>query len=192
MLLIEYAMVIMIMVMEQTGTDRETPLEKQNESQFKDTTRTDNGHGINTDTSPPRPEQGANTNTNVSDPSSTAASPTSIRSTDTRTTAEDSMFSRQMDKLSLCENCSTKDTRIKVLEDRIRELILQLTSQSKYINELLNREQENTVDNNIKERISSIQKELDDRTKELADKDSEIAKPSVAPTTASGIHFRYR
>ena len=113
-----------------------------------------NGTRIDTDTSPPQPEQSANTIT--SEPGSTTASHTSPQSFDTHETGEDSMSPRSTDKSSACENCSAKDIRIKKLEDGNRELgirchraesdntklVLQLTSQGKYINELLNQGQD--------------------------------------------------
>ena len=79
------------------------------------------------------------------------ASPTSLQSIDTLSTAEDSISPETMDK-SPSENCSAGDIRIKKFEDENRELrircqqaesnntklVLQLTRQGKYINELLN------------------------------------------------------
>ena len=95
-------------------------------------------------------EQSADTNTNAYESDSMTASPTLPQSIDTHV-AKDSTSSGSMDK-SPCENCSARDIGIKKLEDENRDmrirseraesnntkLILQLTSQGKYINELLN------------------------------------------------------
>jgi hypothetical protein len=87
---------------------------------------------------------------NTTEPGSMTASSTLSQSIDTHM-AEDSLSSGSMDK-SPYENCSPRDIRIKKLEDENRGLhircqraestntilVLQLTSQGKYINELLN------------------------------------------------------
>jgi hypothetical protein len=110
----------------------------------------DNGDGADTNTLPLQPEQSANTNTNVFESSSTTVPCTSPQSIDTHATGEDSMSPGPGDKSPLCKNCLARDIKIKKLEEENRELgircsqaessntklVLQLTSQSKYINEL--------------------------------------------------------
>jgi hypothetical protein len=108
-------------------------------------------------------EQSAETNTSAPEPGPMRASPIDTH------VAEDSMSSGSMDK-SACENCSAGDIRIKKLEDENRELrircqwaesnntklVLQLTRQGRYINELLGQDQNAIISNNFEERISLI------------------------------------
>jgi len=87
----------------------------------------------------------------------------------THVTGKDSIFPVPRDK-SPCENCPAKDIKIKKLEERNQELeirchkaessnnkmVIQLISQGRYINELLNQDQNTVASNNSEKKILFI------------------------------------
>ena len=90
-------------------------------------------------------------------------------SDNTHVTGKDSIFPVPRDK-SPCENCPAKDLKIERLEEGNRELeirchkaessntemVIQLMSQGRYINELLNQDQNTVASNNSEKKISFI------------------------------------
>jgi hypothetical protein len=166
----------------------------------------DGGDGtrIDTDTSPPKPEQSANTN--ASDPGSMTATHTSPQSIDVHMTGEDSVFSGPRDKSPVCENCSIKDDRIKKLEDENREmgvrcsleessnseLVLQLTAREIEIEKLLEEEHDlsDLPDQYVRQECLSC-RELKEKVIELSEalKHTPIRTPDEIP--ASEDSWRY-
>ena len=152
---------------------------------------------IDTDTSPPQPEQGASTN--ESEPGSMTASPTLPQSIDVHM-GEDSIFSGPSDKSPVCANCLIKDNRIKKLEDENRELdvrcsyaesnnselVLQLTAQENYINKL--REEEHDLSHSPVKYIgqeSPSYRELEEKVIELSEalKHTPMRTPDEIPAS---------